>query len=57
MNARILTILTTLAFLGFSISAFAAKYGAPYPTFDVVFNGELSGGGHLWQSGQKQVRE
>jgi hypothetical protein len=54
MNTRFLTILTTLAFLGFSVSAFAGKYGTPYPTFDVEFSGELLGYGTLWQSGQKQ---
>ena len=54
MKIRYLTLLTTLAFLGFSISAFAGKYGPPYPTFDVAFDGELQGNGTLWQSSKKQ---
>jgi len=54
MSTRFLTILTTLAFLGLSVSAFAGKYGPPYPTFDVAFDGALIGGGLLWQSSQKQ---
>ena len=55
MNTRFLTLLTTLAFLGFTVSAFAVKFGAPYPTFDVDFNGVLDGGyGSSWQSGKKQ---
>jgi len=54
MNTRFLTVLITLTFLGFSISAFAGKYGPPYPWFDVEFVGELHGYGFLWQSSQKQ---
>ncbi len=54
MKTRFLIVLTTLAFLGFSISAFAGKYGPPYPTFDVQFGGELLGYGTLWQSSKKQ---
>ena len=54
MKIRYLTLLTTLLFLGFSISAFAGKYGPPYPTFDVNFGGELIGYGTLWQSSKKQ---
>ena len=54
MNVRYLILLTTLVFLGFSVSAFAGKYGPPYPTFDVAFVGELQGHGYFWQSSKKQ---
>jgi hypothetical protein len=60
MKIRFLTVLITLAFLGFSISAFAGKSDNPggggkvYPTFDVDFGGLIGGSGTKWQSGQKQ---
>jgi hypothetical protein len=63
MNTRFLTLLTTLAFLGYSVTAFAVRPenpgggGQKYPTYDVTFNfdGDLYGsGGTKWQSDQKQ---
>jgi hypothetical protein len=58
MKTRYMTILTTLVFLGLTVSAYAAKPDNPgnvLPTFDVTFNGDLEGSfGLKWQSDSKQ---
>jgi hypothetical protein len=68
MKTRYLTILTTLAFLGFTVHALAAPPGSctPWPScniasgdgeelYDVEITGLVPGGGTLWQYDGKGV--
>jgi hypothetical protein len=58
MKTRYMTILTTLVFLGLTVSVYAAKPDNPgnvLPTFDVTFDGNLDDSfGLMWQSDSKQ---
>jgi len=56
MKTRYMMILTTLACLGFTVSAIAAKPGdTEHSTFDVAFHGDLDGSeGTKWQSSRRQ---